>query len=286
MKMRIFILLAILINCCTLAGCMTGVRKGEAVPPFERVADGRRMWFPEMLSDLRTSRAVFIGEIHNIPAHHQLQLEVIKGLHNSGVKIAIALEMFRAESQQGLDMWVNGNMGLMEFMALYRDNWTLPWETYDSIFLFARNNRIPLIAMNAPDRIMKKVYRQGFEALSAEDRRYLPSGVTCSVDKPYMNFVRRNFVWHTTDETAFTYFCEAQLLRNKMMAHHISQYLDRNPSSQVVVVTGVGHAMRRGIPDELEEINPVKVKILMPHLDELAAESLQKGDADYLTKLW
>jgi uncharacterized iron-regulated protein len=266
------------------AGCISA---GKVVPgaPFQRVADNRQVGFHEMLADFRGSRVVFIGELHDNPDHHQLQLEVINWLHRSGAKIAIALEMFRAEEQLQLDSWVNGSLGILEFMDVYRRNWTLPWGLYDSIFLYARNNGIPLIAMNAPDKVMQKVYRQGFQALTAEERRLLPSEVTCSVDKPYMNFVRRNFVWHSSDEATFIHFCEAQLLRNKFMAHHLSAYLDRNPGEIVVVVTGVGHAMRRGIPDELAELKPVKMKILMPPLHELAAESLQKGDADYLTKM-
>jgi uncharacterized iron-regulated protein len=70
------------------------------------------------------------------------------------------------------------------------------------------------------------------------------------------------------------------------MAHNLSSYLDRNPDRVVVVITGVGHAMRRGIPEELAALKPVTAKILMPLLHELAAESLQKNDADYLTRVW
>ncbi|WP_041970784.1 ChaN family lipoprotein [Geobacter sp. OR-1] len=260
---------------------------GRVAPeaPFERAADGRRIGFHEMLTDLRTSRVVFIGELHDNPSHHQLQLEIIKWLHRSGAKITVALEMFRAQNQGYLNMWINGDLGVLEFMNQYRNNWTLPWELYDSIFLYARNSGIPLLALNAPDNIMQKVYRQGFKALTQEEKRFLPPDVSCSVDKPYMNFIRRNFVWHSNDEATFIHFCEAQQLRNKFMAYTLSDYLDRNPDRVVVVVTGVGHAMRRGIPDELASIKPMQVKIVMPFLHELAAESLQKGDADYLTRM-
>jgi uncharacterized iron-regulated protein len=133
---------------------------------------------------------------------------------------------------------------------------------------------------------MKKVYRYGFDALSPDERGMLPAEVSCSVDRSYMNFIRRNFVWHSVDESTFIRFCEAQLLRNKIMAHHLADYLEGNPGSSVFVITGVGHAMRRGIPDELSELKPVKNRIVMPLLNDLAAESLQKGDADYLTRVW
>jgi len=279
--MRVAVLTAFIF----LAGCMTAGKRTPAAP-FERMSDGKNVGFHEMMSDFRSSRLVFIGELHDNPSHHQLQLEVIKGLHSSGVKVAIAFEMFRAESQLQLDSWVNGGLGILEFMDIYRNNWTLPWEMYDAMFLYARNNGIPMIAMNAPDGVMQKVYRLGFQGLTQEERSLLPPDVTCNVDKPYMNFVRRNFVWHSSDESTFIHFCEAQLLRNKVMAKYLSNYLDRNPEVVVVVVTGVGHAMRRGIPDELELQKPVRTRILMPQLSELAAETLQSGDADYITRGW
>jgi len=268
------------------AGCATG-RGGEAgmpLAPFERVSDGQRIGFQTMLGELAQARLLFIGELHDNREHHRLQLETIKALHRSGVRIAIGLEMFRVESQQYLDHWVAGKLDVLTFMEIYRDNWTIPWELYDSIFLYARNNGIPLIGLNAPRKIMQKVYRQGFAALTPEERGELPPDVTCRVDKPYMDFVRRNFVMHSPDPTMFIHFCEAQLLRNKVMADRLVSYLAKEPERVVVVLAGVGHAMRRGVPDEVEGLRPLQMRIVMPLLHEAAAEPLDKGDADYVVR--
>lgn len=282
--LKLMFLTAVSVAAFLSAGCVAGRGEtvGVATPPFLRTADGTRAGFNEMLVDLGSSQLIFIGELHDNPGHHQIQLEVIKWLHRSGAKLAIGMEMFRAESQQQLDRWTNGSRGLLEFMEVYRDNWSLPWGLYDSIFLYARNNGIPIVGLNAPDSIMRKVYRHGFSALSPDEKKLLPGGVTCSVDTSYMKFVRRNFVWHSTDESMFIHFCEAQLLRDKVMAHHLSEYMRGNPERIVVVLAGVGHAMRRGVPDELAPEYQGRMKILMPLLHETAAESLDKGDADYL----
>lgn len=267
-----------------LAGCTIGWggQAGMPVAPFERVSDGQRVGFQAMLGDLAQARLIFIGELHDNREHHRLQLETIKALHRSGVRITIGLEMFRVESQQYLDRWVAGKLDLQSFMEIYRDNWTIPWELYDSIFLYARNNGIPLIGLNAPREIMQKVYRLGFAALTPEERGQLPPDVTCRVDKPYMDFVRRNFVLHTADPTMFFRFCEAQLLRNKVMANRLVSYLEKKPDRVVVVLAGVGHAMRRGVPDEVERLRPLTIRVVMPKLHEAAAEPLEKRDADYM----
>ncbi len=265
-----------------LAGCATD--RGMPTAPFERISDGQRVGFHSMLGDLAQARLIFIGELHDNREHHRLQLETIKALHSSGVRIAIGLEMFRVESQQYLDDWVAGKLDVLSFMAIYRDNWTIPWELYDSIFLYARNNGIPLIGLNAPREIMQKVYRLGFSALSPEERGQLPPDVTCRVDKPYMDFVRRNFVMHTADQAMFFRFCEAQLLRNKVMADRLVSYLAKEPDRVVVVLAGVGHAMRKGVPDEVEVLRSLQMRVVMPRLHEVAAEPLEKRDADYVMK--
>lgn len=267
------------------AGCnpfVAGIR-GTA-HPFERVADGRMVDFGEMVADFNTARLIFIGELHDNAAHHSLQLDVIRELHLSGSKVSIGLEMFRRESQPFLDRWVAGTLDLLTFMQVYRDNWTIPWDYYSAIFLYARNNGIPLIALNAPREIIQKVYREGFAALSPDELRTLPKGISCRVDRPYMDFIRRNFVWHSADESMFQFFCEAQLLRNKVMAEQLAGYLHRRPERKVVVLTGVGHAMRRGVPGDLPGDSVDDVRILIPRLHEVAAEVLRDGDADYIER--
>jgi hypothetical protein len=51
-----------------------------------------------------------------------------------------------------------------------------------------------------------------------------------------------------------------------------------------VVLAGVGHAIRRGIPDELESIGEVNVKILIPPMGPIASETVSHEDADYLMR--
>lgn len=274
---------AILLVTMLLAGCAAPTARTSRLP-FEEMRSGRRVGFAEMMGDVRRARLIFVGELHDNQEHHRLQLEMIKALQASGSRLAIGMEMFRAESQPALDRWVAGTMDLLEFMAIYRDNWTIPWEAYNEILLYARNNRIPLVALNAPREIMQKVYRQGFGSLTPEELRNLPQDVTCRVDKPYMDFVRRSFVWHSTDDAMLRYFCEAQLLRNKVMADRLNAYLIKEPARQMIVVTGVGHALRWGVPDEFAGLSHVEMRIVIPQLSEATAESLHRDDADYVMR--
>lgn len=263
-------------------GCAAG-RVGIGSPGgFERQSDKARVGFAEMLAGLRGNQIVFIGELHDEPRHHQLQLKIIKALHESGVRIALAFEMFRGESQPLLDQWVAGKISVLDFMQVYGNNWTLPWELYDSLFLYARNNAIPMLALNAPDQVMQKVYRLGMTGLGAEDLRLLPPNVTCTIDDAYLEFIRHNYVWHTTDEQMFYRFSEAQQLRDKVMANRVVNFIRRNPGRMVVVISGVGHSLRRGVPNEAAKLAPLRMRVVIPKLIGIAADPLGDGGADYV----
>lgn len=47
-----------------------------------------------MFDDLCTVRIVYLGEIHTIARHHELEAEVLRGLLDRGLKLALGMEMF------------------------------------------------------------------------------------------------------------------------------------------------------------------------------------------------
>lgn len=236
--------------------------------------------FTGMIDDLQKARVIFVGEFHDQQAHHQLQLDIMSRLYKRGAPLAIGLEMFDLESQQVLDQWIKGAMGLQEFGERYRQNWTIDWTEYDTILLFARNNGIPLIGLNAPEELVKKVARNGVQSLTTADRARIPHGVNVTQTGSYREFLRDAFADHTLPEAAFNSFSEAQALRNNTMARLIQDYLVRNPGKIMVVVTGVGHAMRRAVAEPLAQAAGISAKVIIPVTDGII-ERLESSDADY-----
>ena len=47
-----------------------------------------------MLDDLSTVRIVYLGEIHTIARHHELQAQILRGLLDRELKLALGMEMF------------------------------------------------------------------------------------------------------------------------------------------------------------------------------------------------
>jgi uncharacterized iron-regulated protein len=247
-----------------------------------RISDRQVITFARMIDEVQGARALFIGESHDDMAHHRAQLRIIRALQDKGVSLAIGMEMFAAASQPDLDRWLAGRMQGGEFVYLYTRNWQMPWPLYRDILLFARRHQLPLVGLNIPRSVTEKVARDGFAALSPTERSELPPDITCNVEPSYMAFIREAFASHPGGIETFRHFCEAQLLWNRSMARHIAAFLARQPAKNMVVICGVGHALKRGIPAELQPEGSFSYRVILPEIPSLAASRLTAEDADYL----
>jgi uncharacterized iron-regulated protein len=254
---------------------------GCADARFQTIRGGDEGEFGRMMADLKRADVVLLGEFHDRNAHHRLQLDIIRKLHEGGVPLAIGLEMFDLESGEILGQWVTGKLTLLDFVGRYRKNWNIDWSEYDAILLYARNNGIPLVGLNVPDDIIARVSRGSFRTLPPESLRRLPQGVDVTIDESYRSFLRDAFSGHRIDEQRFTAFCEAQALRNSTMARVVADYLEKNPGRTVVVITGVGHAMRRAMPTELAKASAATVGIVIPVTGGVVPDGVAAADGDF-----
>lgn len=234
-----------------------------------------------LIRDIRNSDIVFIGEQHNVREHHEAQLEIIKALKRAGADVALGLEMFMAEEQPALDRWVRGDMPEEDFRELYGEYWDLPWHLYEDIFTYSREQGIPLVGLNVPKDITKKVSGKGFSALSREDLKRLPVGITCTVDSKYMDFMRTVYSAHGKSGRQFVHFCEAQLLWDRVMAHYVVDYLRKNPGKTVVVLSGLVHSWKMGIPGQVGRESGFTYKVILPLTPDTPRETMTTEYLDY-----
>lgn len=246
-----------------------------------RMSDGQSVEFERMIAEVKGARLVFVGETHNVEAHHQIQIDVIRALHTTGKPLAIGLEMFGTSSQRDLDQWVAGRLDSGSFKWIFRDNWKETWWLYSNIFYYARDNHIPMIGLNIPKEIMHKVYTAGFAALSDRERKGLPSEVRCDSGDPYTGIIQKAYVGHRSDSGPFDYFCEAQTLWNKGMALNLTNYMQQHPDTTVVVLAGGGHATKFGIPRQLKNYGAYPSYVILPDIRGMFTAGVTVLDADY-----
>ena len=236
------------------------------------------------LERLAEARVILVGEHHAVTPHHRAQLEVIRTLVEGGHKVAVGLEMFRRQSQGDLDRWIGGQIEEADFKPIYLDNWNFDWELYRPIFRYARQQGLPMIGLNVDRGLTRQVAYHGFASLN-EDQKAALGAVTCDVTPAYRDYIRQAYDAHVHGKMKFDNFCEAQLIWDTAMAVNADRYLRANPDTVLVILAGVGHAQKPGIPAQLAKRAPWPYLVLLPETPgSFDTEQVDEEMADYLIK--
>jgi uncharacterized iron-regulated protein len=210
-----------------------------------------------VLDKIAEKQVIFIGEIHGTSGIHLLQTEVIKHLKQSGKEVVVALEAFPFTRQEILNQWIGGTLSKYDFQRAYKTTWSIPFHYYESIFDYAREQQIPLLAINAEDMMIRDVSRKGLGAVPEDFLRKL--GYTpCSTDAEYAALVN-----NTPHASEFPLFCDAERLRDSVMASTIAQAI-RGQNKTVIVLAGVAHAVKPAVPRLLKNHGEVSCSVLLP----------------------
>jgi len=225
---------------------------------------------------------VYVGEFHDNAAHHAGQLAVIQSLDKRKRPLAVGLEMFQHIEQSILDAWVAKALSEEEMRRAFARNWSQDWHLYRDIFLYCRDRRIPMVGLNVPRSITRKVAQNGFESLTPEEIGKLPP-IVCRVDREYEEFLRRVLGSHGS-ESGFRRFCEAQLVWDTAMAIYALAYLNDHPERTVVVLCGMIHAWKKAAPEQAaREKAEVEQAVIQPSVKgRWTPGSVSEEDADYL----
>ncbi len=231
------------------------------------VAGDRRLSFSQALAELADRRVVFVGEVHERYDHHLTQLAVLRGLYAQSPKLAIGMEWFQQPFQRHLDDYVAGRIDERQLLERteYYDRWRYDFRMLRPTLRFAREHRLPLIALNAPTELSRKVGAGGLDSLTPEERAALPNPIH-PPDPAYRERLEQIFKQHE-GRGDVEHFITAQRVWDETMAANVAKYLQANPDLRMVVFAGIGHVeFRAGIPGDLLRQLPVKVATLTSDL--------------------
>nr|WP_250566211.1 ChaN family lipoprotein [Adonisia turfae] len=232
---------------------------GDAIAQTSPTVPDREQSHQEILTALTDASVIYLGETHTDKADHVAQLEIIKAMHGANGDIAIGLEMFQRPFQSVLDQYIAGQITEAELVeqSEYETRWGFDWELYAPIIRYAQSNQIPLIALNTPREITRKVARQGLASLTGDDLTYIPpiDDIDTS-DENYQAMVAQVFGHHGghgNSGPSFENFFAAQVLWDETMAETIADYVTTAPDTQVIVLAGEGHVVFGfGIPSRVQ----------------------------------
>jgi len=213
-----------------------------------------------ILEELAKADVVYLGETHNSILDHQAQLEILQALYQHNKKIVLAMEMFQRPFQEIIDQYLAGKITEVELIeqTQYEQRWGFPWEYYAPLLRFAKAHQLPVLALNTPTEVTRKVARQGLESLTAAEHRHIPPVSEIHTDNAsYRQMIQEVYQAHAQqghgNSDGFERFFTAQVLWDETMAQKIAQFYQANPEYQVVVIAGRGHIVYDyGIPSRVE----------------------------------
>lgn len=198
----------------------------------------------QMLAMAGDARIVYLGETHDNPASHRLELQVLQGLAEIHPgRQALGMEMFSRSQQPVLDRWVAGKLDEKAFLKEVRwfESWSMDFAYYRDLLNFARDRHIPIIALNAEKSMVKMVRGKAPEQLTAEERAQLPE---LDMTDPYQRaMVTAIFGDHSHGGMGLDGFVRAQTLWDETMAESVARYLASPAGKEMhlLVIAGGDH---------------------------------------------
>ncbi|MBE3072342.1 MAG: ChaN family lipoprotein, partial [Acidobacteria bacterium] len=228
-------------------------RKGREAPlrldGITDTATGAALSPAGLARQLAGVQIVFVGESHTSIEFHNAQRRLIEELSRTGRQVLIGLEMYPSPEQAFLDQWIDGLLTEDGFLTLSRwyRNWGYNWRYYRDIFVFARDHRIRMHAVNAPRDIVTAVRLKGFSGLSPEQAALIPARV--DIDHADHRALFKAFMDEGGGMMAgmgaemFEGMFRAQCTWDATMAYNAVQALQKSgdPNAIMVVLIGSGH---------------------------------------------
>jgi uncharacterized iron-regulated protein len=296
-------LIALPVACATAA-----LLHAQAAYVPERVFDSARGQFTDfeaMLAGAANADVLFVGEQHDDPNTHRLELAVLQGLARRRGDLIVAMEMFERDVQDPLDHFSMGHMDEAEFLKASR-----PWPQYATDYKplvdFAIAHDWPVIASDVPRQIASEVSKIGLDALkakSADEKQWFAADLQCPTSGEYFTRFTQAMGDHpaggasggdtvATARLTLERFYFAQCLKDETMGESIARAWTTGSigGSHPLVVHfngafhsdfGLGTAERasRRLPGK----HVVVISMLpVDDLDKIAPDAVERKRADYL----
>jgi len=253
--------------------------------------NGIKFTIPQALSleslfkKIADKNLIYVGEYHDNYAHHLNQLKIIKSLHQQGKKIAIGLEMFQRRFQAVLDDYIAGKIDEYTFLkkSEYFKRWGFDYHYYQPIIAYAKENNIPLVALNLERELTKKISAKGLDGLSSTEKEQLPK----SLDFSDINYKKRLFkIFGNPKHFASMpkeyrpnpdFLYQSQILWDETMAQSTADYLKSHPDTIMIVLAGNGHLKQFvGIPDRVARRVEINASVILQDVN------MSANVADYI----
>ena len=242
-------------------------------------ASGKKVSYKKMIRSLTKKDIVLVGEFHNNPISHWMELEITKDCKKVR-NLVLGAEMFEQDNQSALNLYLQGKItskGLDSMARLWKNYPT----DYSPLVDFAKENNIAFAATNIPRKYASLVSRRGLEALdslSNEEKKWIaPLPIAYDSELPGYKNMMVMMAGHATANMP-----KAQAVKDATMAYFILQNFV--PGSLFIHYNGSYHSENHdGIVWHLQQKRPelsiaTVTTVSQVNLHKLLKENKNKAD--------
>lgn len=229
---------------------------------------------------LRRSRYVLIGEKHDNPVHHDIELALINRLVGDATRVVLEM-LDRDQAEGSADLSPRDSPETLQGKL----NWSArqwPWEDYGPLIIATLAQGGRLVAGNIPASLVRALYT-GDNGLLDGDPGFTTLEVLGKAEKSVI--LDQLYLSHceTMPREALTPMLTIQTARDAAMAYALAGAVGSAPVAPSILVAGGFHVRRDlGVPRHLEVLEPGAdtVVILLVEVDPGRTEPSQYPSAD------
>ncbi len=228
---------------------------------------------PAVLDQTGNAQVILLGEFHDSEEDHRWQLHTLAALHGRHPDLEIGLEMLPASRQPVLDRWLAGELDDAALLdeADWFSVWGYPSRLYLPVLQFARMHQRPLHALNAEGETVRRVSREGWDALEDTDLEQV--GPPAEIPQAYRDRLSAQLDNHPMPpgldrDDYLEMFIRGQSVWDRAMAERLADAV-QSADGPVVALIGRGHLdYGHGVPHQLRDLGIQRIATLLPMRDD------------------
>ena len=159
-------------------------------------------------------------------------------------RVALAMEFLERDMQPAIDAYLAGENDAATLQERMQATPAFI-QYYFPLLHYARQARIPVLAMNTPRALARRVRREGLQAVVQSipdvERAHLPA-TPVAITEPYRTyFLKAVATAHPLAKEQVEHFVAAAHVKDDTMAESLTMFLERAPDWTVLAIAGRFH---------------------------------------------
>lgn len=252
---RILMLLLCLLTLSACALRTASPPAGTAVPSSARGAQLQgtvvelttqtALPFEAFVQAVARAQVVAVGEEHYHPDIQAFELRLLQALVQRRPRhIALAMEFLERDMQSAVDAYVSGHSDAATFQMQIKATPDFI-QYYFPLVQYARQAGVPVLALNVPRSLARRVSKEGLQAVAESlrppERAYM-AATAFPISPQYRTyFLQAVAAAHPLSEEQRDRFVEAAHVKDDTMAESLAAFLERAADMTVLAIAGRFH---------------------------------------------